>query len=126
MCEISNTKSEYKKSNTSLGWKTKRGDVYIHCPFHVEKIPSCWISVNTPKYFKCFGCGQSGKVSRLQSKYGVLTISKNEPLQLEFEFVKNLEIREIPKQIIKRKHPQLQLNMDFYWSCGLDNGEIPF
>lgn len=35
------------------------GDLYILCPFHNERTPSCRIS---QKYqtFKCFGCGVAG------------------------------------------------------------------
>lgn len=39
----------------------------IHCPFHNERTPSCFIS-DTKKVFHCFGCMKSGDLIFLLSK----------------------------------------------------------
>jgi len=66
---ISPNKSHYKKSKESLGWWTKKGDMYMLCPFHKEKTPSCVIHARTPKYFHCYGCGKSGDLKYLDKQY---------------------------------------------------------
>ena len=46
---------EYAKDNYDYEY---RGDkLYINCPFHLDKTPSCLISQNG---YYCFGCGQYG------------------------------------------------------------------
>jgi hypothetical protein len=35
---IANTKSDYKKDINYIGWETKKGDIYLLCPFHKEKL----------------------------------------------------------------------------------------
>jgi hypothetical protein len=66
---ISDTKSEYYKSDNSVGWKTKRGDIYMLCPFHREKTPSCVVSATRPRYFICYGCGKAGGIRELCMEY---------------------------------------------------------
>jgi len=68
---ISETKSDYKKSKTSIGWKTKRGDFYLLCPFHSEKTPSCLVNTRKYKNFICYGCGRCGGMRELTKKLGV-------------------------------------------------------
>ena len=62
MTTISPSKSAYKKSKTSIGWKTGRGDIYLLCPFHKEKWPSCVVHAKTSNYFICYGCGKTGGI----------------------------------------------------------------
>ena len=68
---ISNSKSEYKKSKTSIGWKTMRGDIYMLCPFHKERTPSCVVNTRKYKNFICYGCGQRGGMRELSKKLGI-------------------------------------------------------
>jgi hypothetical protein len=63
--ELSTSRSDWKKSKTSIGWKNKNGAIHILCPFHDEKTPSCVIHTRTPKFFHCFGCGKSGGIREL-------------------------------------------------------------
>ncbi len=65
---ISETKSDYKKSKDSIGWKTKRGDIYMLCPFHKEKTPSCVLNTRNPRNFICYGCGKTGGLRELSRK----------------------------------------------------------
>ncbi len=50
--------------------KVSTGRVMICCPFHHETGPSCSVSRDAP-VFCCFGCGESGHVSRLLSHLGL-------------------------------------------------------
>ncbi|MFA5238321.1 MAG: toprim domain-containing protein [Phycisphaerae bacterium] len=46
------------------GRQYKVDEIFIPCPFHSEKEPSC--SVNTMKaVFRCFGCGAAGSIVKL-------------------------------------------------------------
>jgi hypothetical protein len=71
---ISSSKSEHYKTPNSKGWMTKRGDIYLLCPFHIEKTPSCVIHIRTSKYFHCYGCGKSGKSKRLNKLFKIPNI----------------------------------------------------
>lgn len=50
--------------------KLSTSRVMICCPFHEETGPSCSVSRDTP-VFCCFGCGESGHVSRLLRQLGL-------------------------------------------------------
>jgi DNA primase len=67
--KISPSKSLYKKSKGSIGYFTGRGDIYLICPFHKEKWPSCVIHAATSKYYKCYGCGRNGRIRDIVRKY---------------------------------------------------------
>lgn len=50
--------------------EVKSGRMYVCCPFHPEKTPSCLVTVRTDsKYevgsFKCLGCGEKGNYAKL-------------------------------------------------------------
>ena len=77
MYNISNTKAVYRKSKTSIGYKTKKGDIYLLCPFHGEKTPSCVIHTRTHTYFHCYGCGKSGGLRELERKIKIPMVNRN-------------------------------------------------
>lgn len=92
--EISDSKSDYKKSDDSVGWKTKRGDIYMLCPFHREKTPSCVVSSTRPRYFKCYGCGKCGGVRELTMAYRWFDKYKNHQAPREEQML--LDLFDIP------------------------------
>lgn len=50
-----------------LGWRQGRHHLYILCPVHGEKTPSCVITFNRSRsgWFRCYGCGLHGSLRRL-------------------------------------------------------------
>lgn len=80
MNNISPSKSLFYKSKESIGYFTKRGDIYLICPFHKEKTPSCVIHAKTSDYFICYGCGKCGK-----SKWVYKIIGENPPSYVRSE-----------------------------------------
>jgi len=74
---IANTKSDYKKDINYIGWKTKKGDIYLLCPFHKEKTPSCVIHARTLSYFHCYGCGKSGGLKHLEKFINIPLVNNN-------------------------------------------------
>lgn len=93
---LSKSKKSYFKSKYSIGsigWKTGRGDIYLLCPFHNEKTPSCAIHAATPKYFHCYGCGVSGESKKLFKRMKInIPLPQSDYNQLEFAFVADLEL----------------------------------
>lgn len=64
------------------GWQNGKGKIYLLCPFHHERTPSCVIYTGSKergttvgKQFHCFGCGVGGSIDKLMRQ-----LSK--PLQL--------------------------------------------
>ena len=54
--------------------QVKDKSVFICCPFHGEKTPSCAVTIHSttfaPGTFYCFGCGQKGSWNMLAEKLG--------------------------------------------------------
>lgn len=69
--KISKSKIEWRKEKDSLGWFTSKGDIYLLCPFHKERTPSCVIHQRTNKYYICYGCGRCGSIRDLNRKYNL-------------------------------------------------------
>ena len=67
-----NIPKNLKKFFKDLGFKTKDigNDVGIRCPFHNDKDPSLLIR-KADGIWNCFGCGESGKFSKLMEKLGI-------------------------------------------------------
>jgi hypothetical protein len=55
--------------------QVKDKSVFICCPFHGEKTPSCAVTVFSDRYlpgsFHCFGCGEKGSWNKLAEKLGL-------------------------------------------------------
>lgn len=53
----------------------KSGSIFICCPFHNEKSPSCKVTIHDSKFlpgsYFCFGCGVSGGWNSLAEKLGL-------------------------------------------------------
>ena len=60
--------------------RKNNNSIWICCPFHLEKTPSCSINLQEGKYpigtFYCFGCTESGSWDKLAEKLGVAKLGK--------------------------------------------------
>lgn len=65
----------------------KQGKIWICCPFHDEKTPSCSVTLQDAKYlpgtFYCFGCGAKGSWNKLAEKFGSSFRINTKQLQAE-------------------------------------------
>jgi hypothetical protein len=62
--KISSSKSAFRIERSD-GYYNQKGQAYINCPFHREKTPSLWVTLENN--FHCFGCGKSGTHRQLGS-----------------------------------------------------------
>lgn len=85
---IASSRSVYKHDKNFGGYRTKRGDVYLLCPFHKEKTPSCVVFAKTPWKFHCFGCGKDRHLRILKRKlrYDLYQFDRNKiPQNMVFD-----------------------------------------
>lgn len=87
-------------SSKGIHGKAQGARLWICCPFHKEKEPSCTVTLRAGKYaagtFKCFGCGKRGTWQELAAHLGVVINSEEydpgDPfLNLEEEMRGNIE-----------------------------------
>ena len=64
------------------GYKKPKGDgIFVRCPFHDEKTPSCSVNLDDNARvrigsFHCFGCGEKGNWNKLAEKFGLAQIAE--------------------------------------------------
>jgi hypothetical protein len=62
---------EWVIDNLSSYGRVRRDEIWICCPFHIEKTPSMTIHIGDalwPGTYHCFGCGTKGSYNRLAAK----------------------------------------------------------
>jgi hypothetical protein len=68
--------TDYVK-DIGLNLVDKGGRIWISCPFHNEKTPSCTINTDgATEFFHCFGCGKSGSIIDFYVNYNNVTVGE--------------------------------------------------
>ncbi len=80
--------------------------VYISCPFHEEKDPSCGVNIKYGKFhdgkkipmgfFRCFGCKKSGGWNVLAEKLGLVKIDG----QRNLDYAPNIDLKSAKSKVL--------------------------
>jgi len=105
--------------------KLKRtGSDYVgNCPFHKEKTPSFKIPVNG-KFYKCFGCGESGDVFAFVMKHTNCNFNdavEHVAKHYNFELDKDTKDYVRPVQRLEKIHPQF---IKYFEDRGISNNTL--
>lgn len=81
--------------------QVKDRSVFICCPFHGERTPSCSVTIYHEKFlpgtFHCFGCGESGNWNKLAEKIGI----KYKVNEKELYYAKNATIKSDSSNLLR-------------------------
>lgn len=97
--------------------QTKQGSVWVCCPFHEERTPSCPVTIHHPKFppgtFHCFGCGVKGDWNKLAEKLGIKFRIDRKELQEHMKATLRFQPMEMAPQAASTTEEFLETNNRF-------------
>lgn len=94
------------RERPELRARDKQGSIWICCPFHSERTPSCKVTIGDSEFlpgtFYCFGCGESGGWNKLAVCLGYRPVKLNSVKALLQASVRLIDTRKKQKMLSDR------------------------